>query len=477
MITKSRSNGDVVGPTEDHAQWVCESVEINPNRQNEGTPPGGANGWLLPGFREPLQDQSLWASTPAGSESISYSTKRLHNTCVHNLKKLTLSGEQYPVVYRLWDEPPDSYVWRIKGRFENLPSFCGVYNRGIHGRSELWNPDNFRVTWGQYWAQDYSGRAVRTMWPGVQAGNLSAINFLLELKDFKRSLSSARKIRSRLLGISRLVKMASKKGTSKKERLALLKKAANTISLSKVAAEANLEYSFAYAPFVADCQKIWQNLQGISAECDRIKEHVGRWQTSHYAEHIPAPADSTASVRVLYGYPSNMDPNSFTITRTAKYTESMYHATMDYTYDLRPEEAACLKWRVTMDRLGINLNPAIAWNAYPWTFVVDWAVRVGDFLDQFKLTNVRPIVRILGFCHSVKSERTTTLCVQQGERSVYSKGPVVQAAQEVESAYIREPYVPNYYSALQLSGISLREFGLAASLLRVRKHGRRFRNG
>lgn len=475
MITKSRSNGDVVGPDPLHARWVCESVEVNPERQNESSPPGDST--FQPGFQEPLLDQSSWTSTSAGSESISYSTKHIHNTCLHNLKRLSLSGESYPVVFRLQDEPPGSYVWRINGRIENLPALCGVYVNGIRGRSELGLLDGFNPSWGPYWAQDYSGRAVRTMWPGVQAGNLSAVNFLLELKDFRRSYTSAKKIRKTMLGISRLARSAMKKGTSRKERLALLKRVAQNLELSKVAAEANLEYSFAYAPFVADCQKIWQNLQGISAECDRIRNHVGRWLTSHYAEHIPAPGVSTASMRTPYAYPWNPDPNAFTVKRRSEYTESMYHATMDYTYDLRPEEAWALKWRVTLDRLGINLNPAIAWNAYPWTFAVDWAVRVGDFLDQFKLTNVRPIVSILGFCHSVKSERVTTLHVVQGDESVYSRGPEVLAAHETELTYIREPYVPNYYSALQLSGISLREFSLAASLYRVRKHGRRFRNG
>lgn len=474
MITKSRVSGDVLGPDSGHAHWECQQVEVNTERLNEGAPP--ADSHLQQGFVEQLPFE-MEGSVSLGEESIAYATRKLHNTCLHNRRQLLIFDEPYPVVFRLWDEPQANYVWRIKGKIHNLPALCGLFGRGIRGRAELGSLEDYQVPWSPNWSSDYSGRAVQTMWPGVQSGNLSLSNFLLELRDFKRSYASAKKLRERLTGISRLMTMASKKGTSRKERVKLLKRMSDKLDIGRVVAEANLEYSFAYAPFVADCQKIWQQLQGISAECDRLKAHCGRWLTSHYAERIPAPATHTTSVAVPYAYGSGVSQNSFTIMRTVEHLDSMYHATMDYTYELPPEAAWVLRWRTTLDRLGINLDPAIPWNAYPWTFVVDWAVRVGDFLHQFRVRNVRPIVSILGFCHSVKHRRSVALHVVQGANSLYSVGPDILAAREVESTYVREPTVPNFYSAIQLSGISVREFTLAASLLRVRKHGRRYRNG
>jgi hypothetical protein len=38
-----------------------------------------------------------------------------------------------------------------------------------------------------------------------------------------------------------------------------------------------------------------------------------------------------------------------------------------------------------LDLFGANLNPAIVWNAIPFSFVVDWFLKVGDYFDKMEV--------------------------------------------------------------------------------------------
>lgn len=81
-------------------------------------------------------------------------------------------------------------------------------------------------------------------------------------------------------------------------------------------------------------------------------------------------------------------------------------AVMRYHYRLPPEvHRAAGQMAGFLDILGINANPAIIWNAIPFSFIVDWFYDVGDFLERFTVKNVRPITEITDFCVSVKAKR------------------------------------------------------------------------
>jgi len=243
------------------------------------------------------------------------------------------------------------------------------------------------------------------------------------------------------------------------------------VDLLTTAAEAHLTSEFAIKPFLKDCKRIYYAIRDIDAEVERLKNNVGKRLTSHYSTELSESilrTDRTLDLTWLHA------SNLYRIERKATVLANTYHATMEYSYELSQKDLPMLKTYVALDRLGIRLDPSIPWNAYPWTFAVDWVVRVGDFLEQFSYRNIRPIVTIHGFCHSVKRHVVTEMLIQQNPGSV-AANPIQTVASEDEQTYVRRPYFPNYYSAIQLSGVNVREFLLAASLVRVRKRRRRHR--
>lgn len=461
MITKSRLLGNIAGPTSFRAGFFLY------DRWEDGDP----NGLPLPDeiwndewWPEPEYPPGDFAVTSLGSEQIEYSTRQLHNVCLHSRKYLEVFDEPYRGWTRSSSGPWDSERWRAGIGVEHPASLCGVYEHGIAGRSEFGSLQDFAVPWAPTWEADFSSLALRTMWPGTQSKAPSLANFLLELGDVKHLVSLARKIRKTFTRVPQLVR-AFGRPRNRGDLLRLLRQVERSIDPTLIAAEAHLAVEFGIKPFVADCRRIYVALQGVEDEVRRIRANTGKRLTSHYQWSIPVPAVSNiATLDVYHGV-----YNQWRITRQVKNTLAEYHATMEYSYELKPGLTGDLFIDVALDRLGLNLNPAIPWNAYPWTFVVDWVCRIGDFLDQFQIRNIRPIVTILGFCHSVKYVRTTELLLQQNTWDNSFVQPVALVARETQSSYLRKPYVPSYYSALQLSGISTREFALSASLTRVRK--------
>lgn len=471
MITKTRILGSLGGNPDD-VTLTCDELWTHPTR-DPGRPAGysGLNtvGQVLV-IPYPDSPQVLSNMLDLGSESIEYTNRGLHNVCNHTKRQVTVYGDTGLQGWiRMYNQEPwNEEFWRIKATLRNVSRFVGLYAHGIAGRYELGALPAFAGSYVANWENEYSSLALRTMWPGVQTVNLSFLNSFWELKDFSSLLKSAKSIYSRLRKIPQLAKSFGKP-LSWKARLNLYKKIATRADLATTMAELHLATEFAVKPFIADVAKLIAAVQGIDAECKRLQSNVGKRLKSHFRTHLPAPhAPTTTTHQVTTPWWLNW----YLIERASAYTESEYCATMEYSYELDSYTKNQLKKLVTLDRLGINLNPAILWNAYPWTFVIDWIANIGNFLEQFTIRNVSPIVTIHGFCHSVKTSRTTTLSIEQNPGRI-PQHPKLTIAKEDQSIYMRRPFVPNYYSIIQLSGLSRREFILSASLARVRKPKRR----
>jgi hypothetical protein len=109
-----------------------------------------------------------------------------------------------------------------------------------------------------------------------------------------------------------------------------------------------------------------------------------------------------------------------------------------------------------LDVLGVNLNPSVIWNALPWSFVVDWVIRVSKWLNQFQTRNLEPTTYIHQYCWSLHLQRE--IVCKFGWPTIYDIQRIT------EEAYKRVVVVPDYVRAIESSGLSLREFSLAAAL-------------
>jgi hypothetical protein len=164
--------------------------------------------------------------------------------------------------------------------------------------------------------------------------------------------------------------------------------------------------------------------------------------------------------------------------RYAIVEQAEFHAEIEYNYNFTRFEVENARLLSIMDTLGVNLNPAIIWNAIPWSFVIDWLINVGKFLDGLKISNMEPTVNITQFLWSTKVRRRVRCYLEPNPAS--AQKIVIQKTylpDLYETAYRRGVELPTESSILS-SGLSYKEFSLGAALAITRawkpKQWRRF---
>jgi hypothetical protein len=145
----------------------------------------------------------------------------------------------------------------------------------------------------------------------------------------------------------------------------------------------------------------------------------------------------------------------------------LFNATIDYSYKLPSMTDAEMRMLALADFFGLNLNPQIIWNAIPWSFVADWTTGIGQWLDQFSVSNIRPVVFIRRYCASFNVQRTISSYLYMNFGSIHETGPVL-CSQVNERAYRRVANTPDLYSSIVSSGISPDELMLSAALVATR---------
>lgn len=304
---------------------------------------------------------------------------------------------------------------------------------------------------------DLERMAMRTMMPGIKA-ELSAINSLIELKDFK-SLPAT------LNGVANFAIRAK-----------------NTLrQYFKAGADSYLQLKFNVLPLLSDISGIYTALSRTERRINDLITRSGRVQRRHFAHIWSEYIDTDIEYYGAYWPLRNILNQyiSYNMSRWCVHKPSTFHAMIEYNYNFTQYQTEHAQLLGLLDALGVNLNPAVIWNAIPWSFVVDWVVGVGRFLDNFKVANMEPKINILRYLWSIKRERFVYT-----ER-IATKQPVVFGPQPPdyfqktpmpvvhETSYRRHVTLPST-SSIQLSGVSSTEFTLGAALVIARS--RRSRN-
>jgi hypothetical protein len=302
------------------------------------------------------------------------------------------------------------------------------------------------------------------MMPSAASG-FSLVNFVYELKDFRRlaqAFWNRRRIIQNLIGL---------------DESGFRTQIANhpIKSLSK----AYLNYSFAWRPLVSDLLSIYRALVSTEARLREIWRRQNTPQTRHYKTVLDNTAnyDWTAySADIAWnGATFYYDPSSPTEIRPvmrmhARYEEiPVYHATMRYTYSCPGVLDTLAKLRGWLDAFGVRLDASIIWNAIPFSFIIDWVVDVGGFLRRFSEDNLGLQVVIEDFCSSVSSKiiKETDVSIRRKNTStgVTTYGDSITVSRVKLRRYERRVGIPNLYSALVTSGLSIREASLGSALI------------
>lgn len=318
-------------------------------------------------------------------------------------------------------------------------------------------------------------RALDVMLPAIKA-ELSLVNSIIELKDFKRPMSSA------LATYNKWIKpWYANPGGAKAlkvtwERFKRTRKPVTMRGVSQLMAAGYLEYSFNLAPLVSDICSIHAALTRTRKRINDLVTRAGRAQRRHFAFNWYEGTDYTHTkydqTYVVVEPQAHHYCAGYRAERDCWTEPASFHAEIDYNYNFSRYQLEIAQVSGLLDSLGVNLNPAIVWNAIPFSFVVDWFIGVSRWLNQFQVKNLDPLINIHQFLWSIKRSRRIIArrWITDATSPLIPKGQKVPFPAVYETAYRRQVEQLSS-SSVQLSGLNAKEFSLgAAMVIATRKH-------
>jgi hypothetical protein len=315
---------------------------------------------------------------------------------------------------------------------------------------------------------DLESRAMSVMMPGIKAG-LSSINTLIELKDFKSLPKTLSNVRNWFDNLSKIpyVNLAT---TVRQAKLTIRQ-------LYHGTASGYLEAKFNVLSFLGDLVGLQKALISHQHKLSELIARQGQLQKRHFTvdlnEFPNRPTD--ISPIILFFAPCGQQSNVASRCQSRRNVAqrlTTFHVEIEYNYLLPEISAELAQLGGLLDSLGVYLNPRIIWNAIPFSFLIDWVVNIGSFLEKFSHRNLEPKVNILHYCWSVKRDRTVfvdkTITSSNNTQPEFGDVQVVPCRTVRETAYRRQSGYPTP-SLLQTSGLSATEVSLGAALLITRK--------
>lgn len=250
------------------------------------------------------------------------------------------------------------------------------------------------IDWG-----NLSFTAMRHMRPTLNSGSLDLVNFIRELPHPKHMLRKWRKWISEIRsdGFKRFLEWRWNQLRNNRNKWA--RKAAN----------ANLWYQFGLRPFIQDCVQLMENLILLEGKVRQLVLDEGKLRIRHYSQsltNVVKLRNDGAEVEVYWAdaYKNQLNRKDEWLRRP------VYHATVSYRADVSELKGFMGQIRGYISAFGLDRITATIWEAIPFSFLVDWFVDVGGFLDSIDETlfGALPIL-VSDFSHSVKFEYQTTI--------------------------------------------------------------------
>lgn len=318
---------------------------------------------------------------------------------------------------------------------------------------------------------------------------MSLINSVIELKDLK-SLPRT------LNNMATLLRKATEHGKTYKElykmrstdtyyslRRTFRKEDGLTLrELFHAPADAHLQAQFGVLPVLRDLAGLYLAITGVGKRINWLVNNQGRAQRRHFtfkwlnrqftSANLVHPNTLSYNTGQFAGSttpPGYSGANRSWMDGIKFYREfivekpDIFHAIVCYNYYFKQAQLEHAQLYGLYDSLGINLNPAIIWNAIPWTFLVDWVIGVSRWLNDRAVLNMEPGVNISRYLWSWHTaRRTRTYYVSTTSGSALKQN--IYLPDLYESLYRRDITMPSRTNSLYGSGLSDTELSLGASL-------------
>jgi hypothetical protein len=257
--------------------------------------------------------------------------------------------------------------------------------------------------------------------------------------------------------------------------------------LAKVVADLNLQMRFNILPLYKDVAAVCHALATIRDSTKELLDREGKSQKRHYSRdvtaYLPMPSGVVSAIpsSVAVMWKDGTMPSYIPLDLVGSWAHHggylskcvlahtvQFHATLEFRYTLTPYQREHALVLGILDKLGVNLNPAIIWNALPWSFVIDWMLGVSQFLNRERISNMKPSVTILRYCSSLKAISQADW-VFESNATAHLPKVTTPVARSTSKCYYRRVGDPGIQKWVSYSGLDSGEFGLAASLAITRR--------
>jgi hypothetical protein len=151
-------------------------------------------------------------------------------------------------------------------------------------------------------------------------------------------------------------------------------------------ASANLNLQYGWLPSIDDAFAMVNCIRALQSKIHAWNKRLGK-MTSKSAVCLSDSINKTGSF-VHFTNPTATCNWTGTVTRRAvahiKYIPCRIEALNGLDILLRG----------SLDSLGFELNPGIVWDAIPFSFVVDWFVNIGSYLNSLKIDTLELPIRL-----------------------------------------------------------------------------------
>lgn len=236
------------------------------------------------------------------------------------------------------------------------------------------------------------------------------------------------------------------------------------------AANLHLWYQFGLKPFADDCFAIYRTLKSLEKRVNDLIAQAGKVRIKHWSRTLDTIRFPHVGEKDVWFAGAR---GAHLFQRFEFVTRPEYTATLSYILDASELKGLLGTIRGYTSALGLDRLLATIWELVPFSFLVDWFVDVGSFLDSLDdtLFGALPIL-ILEYCDSIKYEYRTT-CTYKFMVPPYTQvGMGCTLGQHTVKYYERRRSTPALLDLQSANGLTVPRTQLASSLA-ISAHGRR----
>jgi len=249
-----------------------------------------------------------------------------------------------------------------------------------------------------------------------------------------------------------------------------------------------LEWNLSILPGYSDLVKIIDIMTNFKARVNRFLETSNRLETRR---HFIKAVDLRQSVEELFKfklelssfntlqnnwayywlYEPTLEPQTVAKLSSPK-DKGIYAAYMDFDYCVSKLVECDSFFLSALQQFGVRPDASIIWNAIPFSFVVDWFFRVGDYLQKnYSIDVISALVNVHRFSESLRLRLSWDLkpCVRPGyvDANDFSMStPSVASSAIHGQVYARYQALPDVDNSFTTGdGFDLKRTAVSAALL------------